>query len=248
MDRQSGSAFGSPLPLRERGGGEGYEPSALTLTPALSPRGRGGNNALRAVVAFLTLLVPPIVFADEGGIAEEAFRKSFSTATEEEWKSRLQQDEVNALCSKYRNSPPPEVAARILELSQASLKLPADTRAMLGDWKNGEKLASIGTGGHIGKIQPDRPDTKRGGNCYACHTIARKEVAAGNLGPALTDYAKVRGASPEAVQYVYAKIYNAQAFFPCSSMPRFGYNQWLTPQAIADITAFLLDPESPTNK
>ena len=87
----------------------------------------------------------------------------------------------------------PRSPRRIVELSQASLKLPADAKAMLGDWKNGEKLASIGTGGQIGKIQPDRPGTKQGGNCYACHTIARKEVAAGNLGPALTDYAKVRG-------------------------------------------------------
>jgi sulfur-oxidizing protein SoxX len=193
-------------------------------------------------------MLPSAVRADDASSAEEAFRKSFSSATPEEWKARLEQDEVNALCSKYRNAPPAEVAARIIELSQASLKLPADTGAMLGDWKNGEKLASIGTGGHIGKIQPDRPDTKRGGNCYACHTIARKEVAAGNLGPTLTNYAKVRGTSPEAVQYVYAKIYNTQAFFPCSSMPRFGHNQWLTPQEIADIVAFLLDPESPTNK
>jgi sulfur-oxidizing protein SoxX len=180
--------------------------------------------------------------------AEQAFRKSFSTATAEEWKTRLAQDEVNALCSRYHNQPPAQVAARIIELSQASLKLPADTRAMLGDWRNGEKLASIGSGGHIGRIQPDRPDTKRGGNCYACHTIARKEVAAGNLGPSLTDYAKVRGTGADAVRFVYAKIYNAQAFYPCSSMPRFGHNQWLTPQEIADLTAFLLDPQSPANQ
>jgi sulfur-oxidizing protein SoxX len=187
-------------------------------------------------------------FAAAASPAEEAVRNSFSTATPEEWKTRLEQDEVNALCSKHRDRPPPEVAARIVELSQASLKLPADTKAMLGDWKSGEKLASIGTGGHIGRIQPDRPGTKQGGNCYACHSIARKELAAGNLGPALTDYAKVRGTSPEAVRFVYSKVYNAQAFFPCSSMPRFGHNGWLTPEEIADITAFLLDPESPANK
>ena len=198
--------------------------------------------------ALLVLLLAVAARAHAGDSAEEAFRKSFSTATEEEWKSRLAQDEVNALCSTHHNQPPPEVAARIIELSQASLKLPSDPKAMLGDWKNGEKLASIGSGGHIGKIQPDRPDTRRGGNCYACHTIARKEVAAGNLGPSLTDYAKVRGSDADAVRFVYAKIYNAQAFYPCSSMPRFGHNQWLTPQEIADVTAFLLDPQSPANK
>jgi len=197
--------------------------------------------------ALLVLLLAVAARAHAQDSAEEAFRKSFSTATEEEWKGRLAQDEVNALCSTHHNQPPPEVAARIIELSQASLQLPADPKAMLGDWKNGEKLASIGTGGHIGQIQPDRPDTKRGGNCYACHAIARKEVAAGNLGPSLTDYAKVRGTDADAVRFVYAKIYNAQAFYPCSSMPRFGHNRWLTPQEIADITAFLLDPESPAN-
>jgi sulfur-oxidizing protein SoxX len=223
-------ALAAPLPLRDRGAGEG---SAKT-----------GWIAMLLALALL----PLPTLADEVSPAEDAFRRSFSTATEEEWKTRLQQDEVNLLCSKYHNDPPPDVAARIIQLSQASLKLPADTKAMMGDWKNGEKLASIGTGGQIGKIQPDRPDTKRGGNCYACHTIARNEVAAGNLGPPLTDYAKVRGTSPDAVQYVYAKIHNAQAFYACSSMPRFGHNQWLTPQEIADITAFLLDPESPTNK
>lgn len=199
-------------------------------------------------VLFALALFPLAASAGDVSQAEEAFRRSFSTAAPQEWKARLEQDEVNALCSKHRDKPPPEVAAHIIELSQASLKLPADTKAMLGDWRNGEKLASMGTGGHIGKIQPDRPGTKQGGNCYACHTIARKEVAAGNLGPALTDYAKVRGTSAEAVRYVYAKIYNAQAFFPCSSMPRFGHNGWLTPQEIADLTAFLLDPESPANK
>jgi sulfur-oxidizing protein SoxX len=204
-------------------------------------------NRWQAVVLALAMM-PTFAHADGASAAEQVFRKSFSSATPEEWKTRLEQDEVNALCSRYRNAPPPEAAARIIELSQASLRLPTDTKAMLGDWKSGEKLASIGTGGHIGKIQPDRAGTPRGGNCYACHTIARKEVAAGNLGPALTGYAKVRGTSPEAIRYVYAKIYNAQAFFPCSSMPRFGHNQWLTQQEIADIVAFLLDPESPANQ
>lgn len=195
--------------------------------------------------AVLPLRVPA---QDASAKAEQSYRQSFSTATAEEWATRLQQDEVNALCSKYRNHPPPEVTARILALSQRSIELPDDPKAMMGDWKEGEKLASIGTGGHIGKVQPDRPGTRQGGNCYACHTLAAKEVAAGNLGPTLTNYRKVRGSSPQAVQYVYSKIYNAHAFFPCSSMPRFGYNKWLTAKEIADITAFLLDPESPVNK
>jgi sulfur-oxidizing protein SoxX len=177
---------------------------------------------------------------------EQVMRDSFSQASKEEWATRLTQDEVQRLCSAHRNHPPAEVAARIVAMSQ-EVVYPADGK-LLGDWREGEKLASIGTGGHIGKIQPDRPDTRKGGNCYACHALAPKEVAAGNLGPSLTAYRKQRGGSPEAVRYVYRKIYNAQAFFPCSQMPRFGYHRWLTPEEIAHTVAFLLDPESPVNK
>lgn len=179
--------------------------------------------------------------------AEEVMRRSFSTATPEEWQTRLAQDEVQALCSAYRNTPPPEVAARIVALSQASFRYPADGR-LLGDWRAGEKLAASGRGGHIGRIQPDPPGTPRGGNCYACHALAPEEVAAGNLGPSLTGYGTRLGTASDTVRYVYEKIFNAQAYFPCSQMPRFGTNGWLSPEEIADAVAFLLDPESPVNK
>jgi sulfur-oxidizing protein SoxX len=179
--------------------------------------------------------------------AEQVVRESFTGATPEEWKARLEQDQVQALCSRFRNAPPPEVSARLAAEALESIRFPEDGKLM-GDWKEGEKLASVGTGGHIGTIQPDPPDRKRGGNCYACHALAAKEVAAGNLGPSLTKYGKLRGSSPETVKYVYEKIYNAQAYFPCSLMPRFGHNGWLSPKEIADAVAFLLDPESPVNK
>ncbi len=211
-----------------------------------SHRPRPSSPAAAALVT--TLLLAPFASADDSSIAETAFHDSFPTATDAERTSRLQQDEVNALCSRYRNQPPPEVAVRILELSRSRLQLPADPGAMLGDWRKGEKLAAVGSGGQIGRIQPDRADTPRGGNCYACHTIARSEIAAGNLGPSLTGYGKAHGRSPEAVRFVYAKIYDAQAFHACSGMPRFGRNQWLTAQEIADLTAFLLDPQSPANQ
>lgn len=179
--------------------------------------------------------------------AEAVMRKSFSGASAEEWDTRLRQDEAQSLCTAYRNQPPPEVARRILEQQQSGFRYPEDGN-MMGDWKEGEKLASIGTGGHIGKLQPDRPGTRKGGNCYACHALAKKEIAAGNLGPALTGFGKIRGTSPESIKHTYEKIYNAQAFFPCSMMPRFGHNGWLTLKEIADAVAFLLDPESPVNK
>jgi sulfur-oxidizing protein SoxX len=179
--------------------------------------------------------------------AEDVVRRSYTGATSEEWRARLDQDDVQALCSRHRNRPPEDAAARIVESQLATIRYPEDGR-LLGDWKAGEKLASIGTGGHIGRIQPDPPDRRKGGNCYACHALAKKEVAAGNLGPPLTGYGRLRGNAPDVVRHTYAKIYNAQAFFPCTSMPRFGHNGWLTPQEIADAVAFLLDPESPVNR
>jgi sulfur-oxidizing protein SoxX len=207
------------------------------------------SNALGALL--LAVGAAGTVEADSGDAvierAEQVVRESFAGATPAEWKARLTQDETQALCSRYRNAPPPEIAEKITAEAQTSMRYPEDGK-LLGDWKAGEKLASIGTGGHIGTLQPDPPGRQRGGNCYACHALAPKEVAAGNLGPSLTNYGKRRGDSPETAKYVYEKIYNAQAFFPCSLMPRFGHNGWLTPKEIADAVAFLLDPESPVNK
>ena len=204
---------------------------------------------LIGLVSGLMLLALPALAADADVLyrTEDVVRRSFSTATEEEWRTRLAQDEVQALCSAHRNAPPPEIAARIVALSRGGIRYP-DDGILVGNWKEGEKLASIGTGGHIGKIQPDRPGTRRGGNCYACHTMAATEVAAGNLGPSLTGYGKRLGNTPESQKFVYEKIWNAQAFAPCSPMPRFGATGWLTPQEIADTAAFLLDPESPVNR
>jgi sulfur-oxidizing protein SoxX len=178
---------------------------------------------------------------------EKVMRDSFTGASPEHWKSRLEQDEVQAYCSRFRNSPPPEVVERILELSNSNFRYPADGQ-LLGDWAKGEKLASSGKGGHIGTIRPDPPGRKRGANCYACHALARSELSAGNLGPSLTDYGKQHGTSAATIRLVYQKIFNAQAFYPCSQMPRFGHNEWLTPEEVADAVAFLLDPQSPVNQ
>jgi sulfur-oxidizing protein SoxX len=200
------------------------------------------------IAATFSAVAAP-AFADEATRqrAEEVVRQSFGAATPQEWAERMQQDEAQALCSLYRNSPPPEVAEKIVSAQHRAMRYP-DNGKLMGDWKEGEKLAAIGTGGHIGKLQPDPPGRRKGGNCYACHLIAPQEVAAGTIGPSLTAYGRLRGNSPETVKYTYEKIYNAQAYLACSLMPRFGHNGWLTPKEIADAVAFLLDPASPVNK
>jgi sulfur-oxidizing protein SoxX len=47
---------------------------------------------------------------------------------------------------------------------------------------------------------------------------------------------------------VYGKIYNAEAYSACTSMPRFGHSGVLTEQQIKDVVALLMDPNSPVNK
>ena len=44
------------------------------------------------------------------------------------------------------------------------------------------------------------------------------------------------------------KIYNAQAAYPCSNMPRFGTNKVLTIEQIKDLVALVMSPDSPVNK
>lgn len=164
--------------------------------------------------------------------------------------SRLKQDDTQKLCSATRNNPSQKDAEALLARERDTIKYPADNKLM-GDWKEGEKLVKGGFGMRIGAIEPDpvkKQSGGNGGNCYACHAVDPKEVAAGNLGPSLTGYGKLRGQSEDIVKYTYEKIYNAQAFVACSSMTRLGHNGVLKPEQIAHITAYLISQESPVNK
>jgi L-cysteine S-thiosulfotransferase len=163
-------------------------------------------------------------------------------STSDEWKARIVPDETQKVCSQYRNDPPKELSDKLLEREKASVVYPADGK-VLGDWKNGEKLAQRGTGGQFS----DTADTAKGGNCYACHQMALKELSFGTLGPSLLEYGKARKFDPQEAKSAYGKIYDAQSVQPCSNMPRFGHNKFLTEQEIKDLTAYLFDPASPVN-
>ena len=179
--------------------------------------------------------------------AEQMFRTSFKAENPKYWMNRLEQDETMKTCQQYRDNPPRKIGEKLEKLNAATLRYPVDGK-LIGDWKEGEKLAAVGTGGHIGFIQPDPPGRVRGGNCYACHELAKKEVAYGTIGPSLHHFGKLRGNSDDIVKYAYDKIYNSNAFSACTNMPRFGLHNWLTPEQITHIVAFLIDPESPVNK
>jgi sulfur-oxidizing protein SoxX len=157
---------------------------------------------------------------------------------------RLDQDETQALCSRYGVNPPPkDVAAKIEQVNLASIKPPSDGK-YLGDWKRGEQIAQRGTGFQWS----DTKDTPVGANCYACHQLTKEEISYGTIGPSLYNFAKVRGYGPDIQKYAWGKVYNAQAYAACSNMPRFGHNGILNEQQIKDVVALLMDPASPVNK
>ena len=179
--------------------------------------------------------------------AEQMFRTSFKAENPKYWMTRLEQDETMKTCQQYRDNPPRKIGEKLEKLNAATIRYPVDGK-LIGDWKEGEKLAAVGTGGHIGFIQPDPPGRVRGGNCYACHELAKKEVAYGTIGPSLHHFGKIRGADEDTIKYVYEKIYNSNAFSACTNMPRFGHNGVLSPDQIADLVGLLMDPDSPVNQ
>jgi len=157
---------------------------------------------------------------------------------------RLDQDETQRLCSIPPGSAlPKDVAGKLEKENLASIVYPADGK-LLGDWKAGERVAQSG----VGKQFSDDPKQPSGANCYACHQLSKQEISFGTIGPSLYQYGKLRGASAGIQRYTYGKIYNSNAFTACSNMPRFGHKGILTEQQMKDLTALLLDPESPVNK
>lgn len=205
-------------------------------------------SALTAVA--LPVLADKPVEAPGGKYAKEAeamYRASFREDNPKYWMKRLDQDETMKTCGEYRDNPPRKIGEKLEKLNAATIRYPVEGK-LIGDWKEGEKLAAVGTGGHIGFIQPDPAGRVRGGNCYACHELAKKEIAFGTIGPSLRNFGKIRGNSEEVIKYAYDKIYNSNAFSACTNMPRFGLHSWLTPEQITHIVAFLIDPESPVNK
>ncbi len=156
---------------------------------------------------------------------------------------RVNQDALQALCSKYGNKPPLELKHKIEKQQQAAIKWPADDKYM-GDWKAGEKLAQSGRG----MTWSDKAEDPAGGNCYNCHQLSAKEIAYGTIGPSLLHFGVKQGNDLDSQRYVYGRLYNAKADNACNNMPRFGHMKILTEAQIKDLVALLLDPESPVNK
>jgi sulfur-oxidizing protein SoxX len=197
--------------------------------------------ALFAVAAFTLPAVAQSAKVDPA-VVEKAVTGMFGHAPAA-WQEKIVQDETQKACSLHRNAPPADVAKAISAREEKNVVLPADGK-FLGDWKSGEKIAQSGYGGR----HTDDPKREVGGNCYACHQLSKKELSFGTMGPSLVEYGKIRKYKDEDVKAAFIKIYNAQAVFPCSNMPRLGHSKHLNEQQIKDLVALLFDPESPVNK
>jgi len=156
---------------------------------------------------------------------------------------RLNQTELQRICSETGNDPPKAVRERLEKQALAGVKFPADGK-WLGDYKLGERIAQTG----VGLQWSNAANTTAGGNCYACHQMTEAEVSFGNIGPSLKGYGKLRGYNEATLKYTWGKIWNTHAFNLCSQMPRYGDASILSEAQIKDVMALLLDPNSPVNK
>ncbi|MFI5445608.1 sulfur oxidation c-type cytochrome SoxX [Polaromonas sp. UC242_47] len=165
--------------------------------------------------------------------------------------SWLDQDASNKACSEAQGAALDEKLAKAIEEANLkTVKMPANGK-LIGDWKEGEKIAQNGRG----MTWSDKADAVNGGSCYNCHQISKEELSFGSIGPSLYNYGKLRGvtdpaaeASKPIVDYTWGKLWNAKAYNACSGMPRFGHGGILSENQLRDVMALLLDPKSPVNK
>jgi len=179
-------------------------------------------------------------------IAERMVSESFSAPAPGLLK-RLVQDRSQEICSKIGPARLTQAeAAEVVELARASIRYP-ESGKLVGDWKVGDRLAHDGAGDRIqfGILEKRK---ENGGLCQNCHALEPGEVNVGNVGPSLTGYGVQRGHSEAVAKLTYERIYNGWAYAPCSNMPRLGANAHLTPEQIAHLVAYLVDPQSPINR
>ncbi len=207
------------------------------------------NRITATTAATVTLaLVASLVFAQsqpafDTAKADAALKQAFAKAPAD-WAGRLTGDDTMRACSAANNQPVPAVAKAIEAREKSTIKYPTDGK-LLGDWKQGERIAQSGYGLRFTDYPPASPN---GGNCYACHQLTQAEVSYGTIGVSLLNYGRNRKFTEAATKEAYDKIFNSHAAFPCSLMPRFGSNGVLTIDQIKDLTALLVSPDSPVNK
>lgn len=201
------------------------------------------------IAACTALGVGCATFPDESttrALGEQAVARGYP-GMPETLTRRAIQDEAQRLCSRTPDATLTSAeAARIVEVSRFSIKYP-DSGKLVGDWKLGARLVASGAGKRIRGGRVERVK-ENGALCSNCHALDPREVNAGTLGPSLIGYGTQRGKTDATVKYTYEKIYNAWTYFPCSNMPRLGAHDFLTPEQITHVVAYLVEPASPVNR
>src|SRR5690606_7840197 len=77
---------------------------------------------------------------------------------------RLKQDELQLACTQHRDRLPADLEKRLAAAQLSAIKLPADGKLM-GDWKQGQRIAGSGRG----MTWSDKAGVPSGGSCYNCH-------------------------------------------------------------------------------
>jgi sulfur-oxidizing protein SoxX len=200
---------------------------------------------LTALAALLVVAATPVLAQSkiDPAKADEVLKSAFPSAPAD-WAPRFVPDQTMRECSASDNAPAQTVFDEIKKREAARIVYPPDGKLM-GDWKKGEALAQSGYGLRFTDYPPRGPN---GGNCYACHQLTKAEVSYGTIGPSLLGYGKTKNFSEADVKATYEKLYDSQASFPCSNMPRFGANHILTIEQIKDAVALLMSRDSPVNK
>jgi sulfur-oxidizing protein SoxX len=226
--------------------------SLLLITGGCSATNTGKVEAAKPAVAATAAKVDytkmtPAALAEYLTFETDSFDLNQPTQEGTTGRARLTQDEIQKTCSLMKGQELDDKSReKVMALAAASIKYP-EGGIKLGDWKKGREIAWSGYGFRTAHKPDDHSKKEVGGNCYNCHQIATDRTG-GDLGPSLTGYGKNRGASPDMLKYTYDVIYNPHVYFACTSMPRIGASGVLSQKQIADVMAYLFDPESPVNK
>ena len=195
----------------------------------------------RVLLSFVLLLPLGVAAQVTSTDVQKIMQRDFQTRGQATM-DRVVQDGVQRVCTESNDRPPADLAKQMEADQMKTIAFPQGT--LIGDWKNGERLAQNGRG-----LQwTDDAGAASGGSCYNCHQLSPQEASYGTLGPSLLRFGATRGTGADMQRYVYGKIYNAKAYNLCSQMPRLGYSGTLTPEQIKDLVGLLLDPASPVNK
>ncbi len=164
-------------------------------------------------------------------------------------RDRLTQDKIQKTCSALKDGDVDSATAKkVTEIARGNMVYPK-AGIRLGDWKKGQALSQNAYGYRVGHKVDNHGKRSPGGLCMNCHLLDPAEAPrSGTLGPSLVGYGKTRGRSDATLKYTYEVVYNTHVAFPCTNMPRFGANGFLTQEQIRDVMAYLLDPDSPVNQ